>query len=51
MVVLSDRTLAELVSLNAHYATVKYTRDGIDYEVQLTDDEYEFYDDTEQDDE
>jgi hypothetical protein len=38
-----ERTLAKLISLGAYFSTVRYTRGGIDYEVQIPNDEIEFY--------
>lgn len=37
-----ERTSAILVSLGAHVSMVKYTRGGIEYEVQIPNDEIEF---------
>lgn len=35
-----ERTYAYLVRLGAYYSTVLYTRGGIDYEVQIPNDEF-----------
>ena len=37
-----ERTFAHLVSLGAHFAVVRYTRDGHDYEVLVSHDEFEY---------
>lgn len=39
---LEERTYAVLVSLGAYYSVVKFTRGGIDYELQVANDEYEY---------
>lgn len=35
---------AELVSMRAFDSTVRFTLGGVDYEVQVTNDEFEFWD-------
>lgn len=40
-----ERIFAVLVNRGAFFSTVKYTRAGIDYEVQISNDDYEFYED------
>lgn len=42
-----ERCFARLLQMNAYYSTVKYTRDGIDYEVQVANDEFDFREDNE----
>lgn len=37
-----ERTYAELVSLGASFSRVRYTRGGIDYEVLVENDEFEY---------
>lgn len=37
-----ERTYAQLVSLGAYFSKVKYTREGIDYEVLVSNDEFEY---------
>jgi hypothetical protein len=37
------RTPGILVSMGAFYSIIKYTREGIDYEVEISNDEWEFY--------
>jgi hypothetical protein len=39
-----ERIFAVLVNLGAYFSQVKYTRGGIDYEVQVSNDEFEFLD-------
>lgn len=38
-----ERMYGVLVTLGAFYSTVRYTREGIDYEVQIANDEFEFW--------
>lgn len=49
-----QRTFGVLVSMGAYYSVVKYTREGIDYEIDVANDDWEFYErhihDYEQDD-
>lgn len=40
-----ERTYAILVRLGAWYSTVKYTRGGVDYEVVVSNDEFEYWED------
>jgi len=40
-----ERTFAELVRLGAHFSTVRYTREGIDYEVIVSNDEFDYWED------
>lgn len=40
-----ERTFARLVEMGAFYSVVKYTRDGIDYEVIVENDEFVFGED------
>lgn len=37
-----ERTYAELVSLGAYVSRVRYTRGGIDFEVLIDNDEFEY---------
>ena len=37
-----ERTFAELISLSAHFAKVRYTRGGIDHEVLILHDEFKY---------
>lgn len=37
-----ERTFAELIRLGAYFSTVRYTRGGIDYEVLIDNDEFEY---------
>lgn len=37
-----ERTYAELLSLGAFFSTVRYTREGIDYEVLVSNDEFDY---------
>jgi hypothetical protein len=39
-----ERHFAELIFLGAHYAIVRYTRGGIDYEVIVDNNEFEHID-------
>lgn len=39
---LENRTLAELVRRGATFSLVRYTRGGIDYEVLVENEDYEF---------
>ena len=48
---LEERTFAVLVNRGAWFSMVKYTRGGIDYEVQVSNDEYEFIKERDVDDE
>lgn len=45
-----ERTYGELLSLGAHYSMVRYTRGGIDYEVLVSNDEFDIKYDGEDDD-
>jgi hypothetical protein len=38
-----QRTFAVLVTMGAYFSRVKYTREGIDYEIDVDNDEWEFY--------
>jgi hypothetical protein len=40
-----ERIFAVLVNRGAFYSVVKYERAGTDYEVQVSNDDYEFYED------
>jgi len=37
-----ERTFAELIRMGAYFSTVRYTRGGIDYEVLIDNDEFEY---------
>lgn len=37
-----ERTFAWLINVGAYYSLVKYTQEGIDYEVLVDNDEYEY---------
>ena len=37
-----ERRVAGMVSLHAHYAIVKYIEDGVEYEVMITTDDFEY---------
>lgn len=37
-----ERMFAELVFLGAYYSQVRYTREGIDYEVLVSNDEFDY---------
>lgn len=39
---IEERTYALLVHLGAHFALVRYTRGGIDYEVLVDKDDFEY---------
>lgn len=38
-----ERTFARLVQLGAFFSVVEYTREGIDYEVVVTNDEFDYW--------
>lgn len=38
-----ERTFGILLAMGAYYSTVKYTREGVDYEVVISNDEWESY--------
>lgn len=38
-----ERCFAQLLNLGAYMSTVRYTRGGIEYEVLIDNDEFEFY--------
>lgn len=38
-----ERTLAVLVTLGAYMSKVKYTRAGVDYEIFIDNDEFEYF--------
>lgn len=42
---LEERTYAVLVNLGAYYSTVRFTRGGIDYDIQVANDEFEYLED------
>lgn len=46
-----ERTFAYLLARHAHVSIVRYTRGGIDYEVQVPNDEIEFNGEEDNDDE
>lgn len=37
-----ENVVAEVMYLGAHFITARYEKGGIEYEVQLTNDEFEF---------
>lgn len=39
-----ERHLAILIKRYAYHSLIKYTRDGTDYEVLITNDDYEYWD-------
>jgi hypothetical protein len=45
-----ERTFAELINLGAFYSTVRFTRGGIDWEIQVGNDEFEYYEGNDDDD-
>lgn len=46
---IEDRTIGVLIQLGAHVSLVRYAKDGIDYEVYLENDEFEFIDEGDDD--
>lgn len=38
-----ERCFAVLVKLGAHFSTVRYNKEGIDYEVIVFNDEFDYY--------
>lgn len=50
IVLLEDRTLAEIINRGAYYSLVRYTRGGIDYEVLIGNDEFDDYEGNDDDD-
>ena len=41
-----ERVLGILIRRDAYLSLVKYTKDGIDYEVWIDNDDYDFWEDT-----
>ena len=37
-----ERTFAELVSMGAYYSRIRYSRNGIDYDTWIANDEYKY---------
>lgn len=50
IVLIEDRTLAEIINRGAYYSLVRYTRGGIDYEVLIGNDEFDDYEGNDDDD-
>ena len=38
--IIDERIYGELVTMGAYYSTVRYVRDGLEYEVDLENDEF-----------
>lgn len=49
LVLLADRTLAEIIRRGAYASLVKFTRGGIDYEVIVENEDFEDYQGTDND--